>query len=376
MSVRSKQYLLAVRRLVLVLLVVMGALTVLSTPALAEESRAGWELSALTKPTYLRPGGRGALVVKVINVGAATSNGVVAVTDTLPPGVTAVQAGGFGSLGSRKVGPEERELIIEPGVWKCSGNGPGEAVAGATVVTCVNGELMPGLTGGRGTPTGPGYGYHFNPEYADPELAIDVKAPTSEGTIAEPNRVAIAGGGALSTAGTRDPITVSSKPAPFGIEHADAWFRNANGTVDTQAGSHPYEATFIFGMNTHYVEEAFPEETVSGSEERNLTVDLPPGFIGDPYAVPMCTRQQFDEGGEGREGCPAASQVGIISVEAPGEPFFSTNSVYEGAPVYNLVPPEGEPADFGFQLVGVNTQIGTYYPGRQMGYAAAYDVRG
>jgi hypothetical protein len=345
-------------RLLLIATVALSALAGASASAFAEEDRAGWEIDAYTAPSHLRPGGHGILVVRPINIGAAASEGTVTITDTLPPGVTATEAGGYGDS-SNALGPEEQETVTEPGVWSCSGNGPGGGVAGATVVSCVNGELMSNLTGGNGLPTGPGFNYQFTPEHANPELAIDIKAPANEGTIAQSNRVTIAGGGALEAASTHDPITVSSTSAPFGFANVDGWFSNADGTVDTQAGSHPYEATFSIDMNRVYVEKAFPENGPAGSEQRNLTFNLPPGFIGDPYAAPMCTRRQFDEGGHGKEGCPAASQVGVIAVEAPGEVFFGAAGLYEAAPVYNIVPPAGEPAEFGFQLVGVNTLLGT-----------------
>lgn len=55
--------------------------------------RPGWELTASSYPTNLQPGGTGLIVVHVFNVGAASSNGTVTVTDTLPPGLTATKAG-------------------------------------------------------------------------------------------------------------------------------------------------------------------------------------------------------------------------------------------------------------------------------------------
>jgi hypothetical protein len=74
------------RSLVLALLVV-GVFAGTSGSALAaEEQRAGWELVAKTKPTYPRPGGHAGIQIKVLNVGAAASEGPITVTDTLPPG--------------------------------------------------------------------------------------------------------------------------------------------------------------------------------------------------------------------------------------------------------------------------------------------------
>ena len=216
------------------------------------------------------------------------------------------------------------------------------------------------MTGGGGTPTGTG-GQRFNPEYADQEIAIGVRAPLGEGTIAEPNRVTIAGGGALGVAGTRDPITVDSKPTPFGIANGNAWFSNEDGTIDTQAGSHPYEATFITDYNMHYP-GSYPPAQPAGGDPRNLTFNLPPGLVGDPYAVPRCTLAQFNI-----QVCPPASQVGILSAEVDGEEFFGGGQAVNGqpvylqdaTPVYNLVPPAGEPAELGFSFVGIPTFIGT-----------------
>jgi hypothetical protein len=338
-----------------VFLAIVGTLALSSGGALAaqaEERRAGWEVVAKTVPTFPRPGGLAGIQIKVLNVGAAGSNGTVTVTDELPPGVTATSAGANASI--VEVGLEEGQPNYEPELWECRGNQPGGAVAGATVVTCVNNlKNLPSLNGGSGLPDGPGT-EKFNPEWNDREIAIGITAPNSSGTISEPNRVTVAGGGSLGTASTHDPITVSSNPAPFGFADADAWFSNANGTIDTQAGSHPYEATFVFDMNEVFREEAFPHKQTAGGEPRNLTFSLPPGFIGDPNAVPKCTHAEYNE-----EACPPASQVGVIAAEAPGENYFNSKAGHDLSPVYNLVPPAGEPAEFGFQVFEINTQIGT-----------------
>jgi hypothetical protein len=330
-------------------LVALGALGVFSASASAQ---AGWELDALTKPTYLRPAGRGGLLIRVLNVGAASSEGPVTVTDTLPPGVVATRAGA-NKEGIQEVGPNEAEPTNVGSEWECSGNGPGGGVAGAKVVTCVNNpETMPSLTGGGGTPTDG----TVDPEYADQEIAIGVRAPLGEGTIAEPNRVTVTGGGALSAASTRDPITVSSIRAPFGVSNANAWFSSTDGTIDTQAGSHPYEATFVLDFNTYINGNGFGERQASaGGDVRNVTFGLPPGFIGDPYAVPRCTLAQFNG-----SGCPPATQVGVVAAEALGEVFLEeARNGRDDAPVYNLVPPAGEPAEFGFEILSVPTLLGT-----------------
>ncbi len=171
-------------------------------------------------------------------------------------------------------------------------------------------------------------------------LKVNVDPGASEGRF--PNKVTVVGGGALTPANASNLLTISSTPAGFGFADADAWFTNADGTVDTQAGSHPYEVTFNYGLNAEANNSPADKE-----ESRNIAVNLPPGLIGNPNALPQCTRQQFDE-----EVCPADTQIGIaptgLGGSGPVEPF---KLIF---PVYNLVPPPGIPAQFAFQIFGIH----------------------
>jgi hypothetical protein len=109
-----------------------------------------------------------------------------------------------------------------------------------------------------------------------------------------------------------------------------------DGTIDTRAGSHPYAYTVRFAFN----------EDVKGELEGDVSdviVDLPQGFVGDPRAVPRCSRQAF----EGEEAfCPGDTQVGVVHARL--------GSAETTAPIFNLVPPRGVPARFGFSTVGLN----------------------
>jgi hypothetical protein len=299
----------------------------------------GWGLNALTRPSYLRPGGLGVILIRPINNGPTGSNGSVTVTDVLPPGMTATVAGAGSALTEGEPVGEAIPNLTEE--WQCSGDGTDGAVAGAHVVSCVNNPTkLPSIEGGGGTD-------------ATPEIEIGVRAPAVAGTLGQPNRVTIAGGGAPATTSTKDPVVVSAEPAPFGFT-VDAWFTNENGTVDTQAGSHPYEATFALDYNTR-TERVIGHVADAGGEPRNLTIDLPPGLIGDPYALVRCTQVQFNE-----ERCPADSQVGLLSAEAPGDFFLGYENLERVTPVFNLVPPPGEPAQLGFQIGSIPTDIGTF----------------
>ena len=289
--------------LALCCLVAMGSQASALTPA------PGWKINGRTFPTNLLPGGEGLVAIHLYNVGAQASSGPIMVTDTLPPGVVALDAGRLVS----------QEGIVHGG-WNCSG---------ATVVTCVsNPSVLPSIEPGD-----------HEIEDSLEQIGILVRAePGASGTAS--SRITIAGGGASESASSVEPITVSSTLAPFGLVDYEAWFSNADGSTDMQAGSHPYEMTVSFDAAT-------PSEQV-----RDLEVKLPPGLIGDPNAVPQCTNQLLIE-----EACPPATQIGVdtatlgaaLSGNSP-----ATMLVFK-FPVYNMVPPSGVPAQFAFTLEGINT---------------------
>jgi hypothetical protein len=108
---------------------------------------------------------------------------------------------------------------------------------------------------------------------------------------------------------------------------------NADGTPDTQAGSHPFESTtsFTFKTDAHGV----PVENM-----KDIQVELPSGFVGDPNATPKCTLEELDA-----NQCPGASQIGTLTLSA-------TVNLFNGPqPVYNMVPPAGVAAQFGTNLL-------------------------
>jgi hypothetical protein len=286
-------------------------------------------------------GASGTIGIDVFNVGAGASSGQVTVTDTLPSGLKAKEAGDLeytGESGSEKLGMDPR---IRRHRWDCTGNGPGNApaVAGATVVTCTNDPTaMPTLQGGGGMPTPFG-------KYPQPPIGITVEAGGDAKDLN--NRVSIAGGGAPTGASTHDPITVGPAPAQSGLTSWDAWFSNADGTIDTQAGSHPYEATTVFNLAT--ILNSKQEGVLTGGEVRNLEVKLPSGFIGDTAAVTQCTHTQLEINENGD--CPVTSEVGTLMT-----PTLSLG-IQPVDRVYNMVPPPGEPAEFGFKFMGVTVLI-------------------
>jgi hypothetical protein len=341
-------------RAVIALAVAACACGPLGASALASEASTpgpGWMLTAQSFPTAIAPGGSGTIVVDVMNIGAASSHGLVTVTDVLPKGVTAEAAGTVGGMGGFFGGtPGVIELTEE--TWHCSGNGPGEGVSGAGIVACTTEVQAPGGNGGPGVPL-INHG-SFGTVGGIPQVGVTVKVPTGvEAT--ETNSVTIEGGGALTPVSTSDPVDVTSKPLPFGFQSWNVWASNANGTIDTQAGSHPYEISFAYSLNNELVAAgggwsgAGNAESGGFESTRNIEVQLPPGFAGEPNAVPRCTRLQLDA-----KNCPPASQLGVLTLVAAGSFLHNAQT-----PVYNMVAPAGYPDEIGFVYGGGEEAIET-----------------
>ena len=87
-----------------------------------------------------------------------------------------------------------------------------------------------------------------------------------------------------------------------------------------------------------------PAQLVEGGGVRDVLTDLPPGFVGNPQAVPRCPRTSF-EGALPQ--CPPNTQVGVLRAILGG-----TGEVF--GPLYNLAPPPGVAAQLGFSVIGLN----------------------
>jgi hypothetical protein len=315
-------------RAVIVLAVGVCVCGPLSASALAQP---GWMMTGHSSPTAMPPGGSSTIVLDVMNVGDSASSGQITVTDTLPEGVTAEEAGTLGSIGFG----EQPGLPINQGDWQCTGNGPG-GVSGARVVRCTSELSYEGGGGFPGSPRG---------EHPAPGIALKVKLPAAKSpgeVVTKTNSATISGGGASEPASTSDKLTITEKELGFGIQGWDAWASNADGTIDTQAGSHPYEITFVTSLNNAHNESGWYEAGVGGKyggpEARDYVAKLPPGFVGEPNAIPRCTRQQLDA-----HECPAGSQLGVLTLMAAG------GIVQDGEePIFNMVAPTGYPDEIGY----------------------------
>jgi hypothetical protein len=134
----------------------------------------------------------------------------------------------------------------------------------------------------------------------------------------------------------------------------DGAFTNRDGSTDTQAGSHPYVFTTSIQLN-----RIFGYLTTPDGAAKDITLDLPAGFIGDPNATSKCTPEQLTHSSSPESpavACPTSSQVGVALVNLSGS-LGGVQPVY-GA-VFNMVAPVGKPAVFGFVVEGVSVFIDT-----------------
>lgn len=318
-----------------------------SAQAASVTAAPGWEVNPMAYPSVLPPGKQGYLLLMVYNVGKADSSGPVTVTDTLPAGVTATEAG-------YKAEPFTNSAL-EGGLgegkqWDCSVG---------SVVKCTNDEAnLPSIRAGE-------------TEFV--AIAVQV-SPSASGSAT--NEVTVAGGGAHNPADVSSTIQFGGLTAPtFGFQRADGWFSNADGTLDTQAGSHPYSLTVSLSLNNTGLNPA--------GEPRNIDVGLPRGLIGNPTALPRCTSAELTA-----QLCPPDTQVGVDRVGIGGlTPFFFEEGesppieefgqdfiIAAQLPVYNMVPPPGVPAQLAFSLAGLGTRINTKVrSGSDYGISAVVD---
>jgi hypothetical protein len=117
------------------------------------------------------------------------------------------------------------------------------------------------------------------------------------------------------------PISAASA-AEFGIAGFSVRMLNAEGSPEDRAGAHPDRFQIDFALETEG----------SGTSAKDLEIELPPGFGGDPNAVPPCPRQAHEEGEE----CPSESRIGTVSFGSSGEPL----------PIFLLEPEPGQAAAF------------------------------
>jgi len=271
---------------------------VAAAPALAEAP--WWHVGSETVPTNLSPGGEGQLLVVLSNLGDVPIEGAkseVVFTDKLPSGLSAMAI----------TGEIKNHTQVECTL--------------ATLTCTFKGVLNP---------------------YEQTTVTIKVKVQEPSGTVTSlSDQASIEGGGAAKISRTLT-VPVSGEPAGYGLASYEISPFNEDGTPATQAGSHPFQLTTTLVLNQTAGRQpvALPKD---------LSFHLPPGLVGDPNAVAQCTMANFFALADEANLCPPSSVVGVTSVVA-FEPHVQLISVT--VPVFDLVPAQGEPARFGFEVAG------------------------
>jgi len=137
-------------------------------------------------------------------------------------------------------------------------------------------------------------------------------------------------------------VLASPAFAEFGLQRFVLSARNQDGTPDNQAGSHPFSLTNTFVLNL----------PTFGSDLKDLRLELPPGFVGDPNATPHCSYQAFIKTHGGQNECSNETAIGIASSFLSASGGDGKELTVTSDAVYNLVPPAGVAAEFGFLVAG------------------------
>lgn len=320
-----------VRRLAKTVVVgLLAALALAFTAAPAVAASPVWELHSENFPNRLVPDRNALYVVSPINVGdgSTTADAVTLVID-LPDHVqTAFAPGFFGMF-----------LPIASGAgWDCGVVAPGQ-----DSVTCVTTTpIVPGAES-------PAVSVHVAVENG---AAGDVEA-----------QIEVSGGGAGSAQIT-DPATISAAPGGFGIDPTTffAKARKRDGFWETDMGARPYSASIGFTFNTSTSMHGFVNHIRPIDSARQVDVELPPGFVGNPRAMPKCPASLMDASVNdqgtslGAALCPPSTQVGVatLTYAAPViSPDLTMMTPYRVTyPIYNLTPDQDQPALFGFNVNG------------------------
>lgn len=148
--------------------------------------------------------------------------------------------------------------------------------------------------------------------------------------------------------------------AAFGLAELDTLTHTPAGGTDPenpnpvqfvgQAGSHP-DSTVMLRLNTK--SSPFGGVIPDGSL-RDVVVDLPPGFTGNPTAVPQCSASEFFNlfGGS----CEPSSQIGFAKTLVMGG-AHANEPIWQFSGVYNLKPSQGEVAAFAFFVALIPVKI-------------------
>jgi hypothetical protein len=154
------------------------------------------------------------------------------------------------------------------------------------------------------------------------------------------------------------PLFAGSASAAFGLRSTNVEFHDETGAATSVAGSHPFDFSTEFSMNT--VSDGTYE--LPEGELKGLEIAQIPGLVGSQN-VPRCTSADFNHRPlminplnnepERRPSCPDRTAVGYVAVKGEFEAFAVGFEDSVHAPLYNLEPAQGDAATLGFDVLNV-----------------------
>jgi hypothetical protein len=315
----------------LLLAVAMLGVAMFTLSTSADAASPWWGLNTSARPATIPVGGQGTIVIRASNLGNALTSSPSTVSATMPAGVS-VQSVSF---------------FVFPFFKGVQNVGKTAGVCEKTVSTasCSTAKLEE-----LGT----------IPHGLNPYEYLELRVTVRDESVAEGARfdAEVSGGGAVPlTHGSVLPIGESA--VAFGAEQYSLVPEEEGGSVDTRAGSHPYQLTTVFNLNQGPEVPSVNGSQVSAPEmPRNLAFKLPPGQIGNATFLPQCNELDFSHLAEATTNfCPQNTVIGVatITIDEPDNIGLATYPV----PLFNLTPAYGEPVRFGFEVAGVPVILDT-----------------
>jgi hypothetical protein len=307
----------------LVLAVSMLGVAMLILSASAGAASPWWGLNTSVRPATIPVGGEGTIVIRASNLGNATTSSPSTVSATMPAGVSV----------------QSVSLFVFPFFKGIQNVGK---TAGVCEKTVSNASCSTARLEELGTiPHG------LNP-YEYLELRVTIR---DEGVAEGARFDTEASGGGAGPLAHQSVLPIGESAAPFGAEQYSLVPEEEDGSVDTRAGSHPYQLTTVFNLNQGPEAPSANGPQVSAPEmPRNLAFKLPPGQIGNATVLPQCNELDFSHLVSGTNLCPQDTVIGVatITIDEPDNIGLATYPV----PLFNLTPAYGEPARFGFEVAG------------------------
>jgi hypothetical protein len=139
------------------------------------------------------------------------------------------------------------------------------------------------------------------------------------------------------------PAAAGAASDNFRLTEFSGKVTTADGARDTRAGAHP-DVTNTIRLSSHILPSG---SLVTDANVRDIDFELPAGLIGNPQVGPRCSMVEL----LGRFGAPRCSPDSQIGEVLLGFALFGADEFLTPTGLYNIVPPPGVTARFGFNAL-------------------------